>query len=90
MVELVEFVHGLFVALMMEAVRTFETSVYFNETTRRNIPVYFHPQLYTSCSYVFAAWVESETSASIYTYWLQKVVTLMKATEVFAETLYSC
>jgi hypothetical protein len=26
------------IALMMEAVRTFETSVYFTETTRRYIP----------------------------------------------------
>jgi hypothetical protein len=31
------FARGLFIALMMEAVRTSETSVYFNETTRRCI-----------------------------------------------------
>jgi hypothetical protein len=32
------FVHGLFIALMMEAVGTTETSVYSNETTWRYIP----------------------------------------------------
>jgi hypothetical protein len=32
------FERGLFVALMMEAVRTSETSVYYNETTRPSIP----------------------------------------------------
>jgi len=32
------FAHGLFIALMMEAVRTSETSVNFNVTTRRYIP----------------------------------------------------
>jgi hypothetical protein len=29
---------GLIIALMMEAVSTSETSVYFYETTKRNIP----------------------------------------------------
>jgi hypothetical protein len=29
---------GEFIALMIEAVRTYKTSVYYNETTRRNIP----------------------------------------------------
>jgi hypothetical protein len=29
--------HGLFITLKMEAVRTSEKSVYFNETTRRYI-----------------------------------------------------
>jgi hypothetical protein len=29
---------SIIIALMMEAVRTFETSVYSNETTRRYIP----------------------------------------------------
>jgi hypothetical protein len=33
-----EAARGLLIALMMEAVRTFETSVNFYETTRRNIP----------------------------------------------------
>jgi hypothetical protein len=32
------FAHGLFIALMTEAVCTFETSVNFNVTTRRYIP----------------------------------------------------
>jgi hypothetical protein len=32
------FAWGLFIALMMETVRTSETSVYFNNTTRRHIP----------------------------------------------------
>jgi hypothetical protein len=30
--------YELFIALMVEAVRMSETSVYFNETTRRSIP----------------------------------------------------
>jgi hypothetical protein len=34
------FARGLFIALMMEAVRTYETSVNFNVTTRRYIPEY--------------------------------------------------
>jgi hypothetical protein len=32
------FAHGLFIVLMVEAIRTSETSVYFNETIRRCIP----------------------------------------------------
>jgi hypothetical protein len=40
---LVEF-SGRFIALMMDAVRTSETSVYFNETTRRYIPEGCHLQ----------------------------------------------
>jgi hypothetical protein len=31
-------IHDLFIALIMEALHTSETSVYFNETTRRYIP----------------------------------------------------
>jgi hypothetical protein len=31
-------VHGLFIALIIEAVHTSETSVYFNETTWRYVP----------------------------------------------------
>jgi hypothetical protein len=30
----------------MEAVRTSETSVYYNETTRHNIPERYHLQMY--------------------------------------------
>jgi hypothetical protein len=35
-------VYRRFIALMMEAVRTSETSVYFNETTWRYIPEGYH------------------------------------------------
>jgi hypothetical protein len=40
--------HGLFIALMMEAVHTSETSVYFNETTRRYIPEGSYLKKYSS------------------------------------------
>jgi hypothetical protein len=36
-------VHGRFIALMMEAITTSKTSVYFNTTTRRYIPESCHP-----------------------------------------------
>jgi hypothetical protein len=34
----ISFAHTLFIALIMEALHTYETSVYFNETTRLYIP----------------------------------------------------
>jgi hypothetical protein len=36
----------IIIALMMEAVRTFETSVYSNENTRRYIPEGFNLQVF--------------------------------------------
>jgi hypothetical protein len=38
MFQSVRFMHGLFTILMMEAVRSTETSVNFNVTTQRYIP----------------------------------------------------
>jgi hypothetical protein len=37
---------SIIIALMMEAVRTYETSVYFNETTRRYTPEGCHLRLH--------------------------------------------
>jgi hypothetical protein len=44
---LLSFARGLFIALMMEAVRASETSVQSNEITRRYIPE--HSKLHTRC-----------------------------------------
>jgi hypothetical protein len=54
---------GLFIALMMEALRTSESSFYFNETTRRHIPEGCH--LHTRRCEILKSYLEDDVCDSI-------------------------